>query len=319
MPSDHYLPQFYLRGFSSKVDPDFLWVYQKDREPFRSNIANLACENDYESVTLEDGTKDPKTYGGPLEILDSEAAPIFIKLSNHELLTKTEREVFSVFTAATITRVPAFRRDIYEKELLMQLIKGGLGQIASSDEKMKQSIADFEKETGQRIPEEISLEELRQYMLQGGGLVPNPDASLDAVPESVESAPFIFRMNWTFVKATDEIKFITTDNPVIKHGSHSIDNTEVEVTFPISKELAFWATWKGDHKQVYSQAKNIYVRKLNSQTITVARRFVYGTERSGSLQSLVNKRIGINYNKSLDITRKKIQQNAERVFSEEEF
>jgi hypothetical protein len=319
MPNDHYLPRFYLRGFCSEADAEFLWVYQKEREPFRSNIANLACETDYESVTLEDGTKDSEMYGGPLQILDSEAAPIFLKLSNHELLTKTEREVFAVFIAATIARVPAFRRDIYEKELLTQLIKHGLRQVAASDVKMKQAIADFEKETGRVIPEEISVEELRQYMLEGGGVVPNPDASLDAVPESVESAPFIFRMNWTFVKATDEIKFITTDNPVIKHGSHSIDNPEVEITFPISKDLAFCATWKGDHKQVYAQAKNIFVRKLNSQTITVARRFVYGTGRSDVLQSLVNKRLGTNYHKSLDITRKRIQQNAARVFSEEEF
>jgi hypothetical protein len=42
---DHYIPQFYLKGFTEKKDVDSLWVYKKNGIPFKASIRKIAQEN----------------------------------------------------------------------------------------------------------------------------------------------------------------------------------------------------------------------------------------------------------------------------------
>ena len=51
----HYLPQFYLRGFSRE---DRLWVYDRYKNEYRNQTPkNIAVERDYYTVTDENGGK----------------------------------------------------------------------------------------------------------------------------------------------------------------------------------------------------------------------------------------------------------------------
>ncbi len=65
-------------------------------------------------------------------------------------------------------------------------------------------------------------------------------------------APIFCDMKWAFFKATDSDKFVISDNPLFRVdptfqagllSGMGLLNKNIEVTLPISKDLAFLGTW----------------------------------------------------------------------------
>jgi len=79
------------------------------------------------------------------------------------------------------------------------------------------------------------------------------------------------------------------------HDPHSfygvgLANKNVEVTLPLSSEVALFSSRQGHSG--YAQGKNAYVKDINKRTILAASRFVFVSEKSDTINKLVQKCIG---------------------------
>ncbi|MCK5214372.1 MAG: DUF4238 domain-containing protein [Candidatus Omnitrophica bacterium] len=67
----HYIPVFYLKGFTNKEG--ILYVYDKDRDPvFESSPEGIAYENHYFSFRTPEGQRDSETVENYIMTLERE-------------------------------------------------------------------------------------------------------------------------------------------------------------------------------------------------------------------------------------------------------
>jgi len=290
----HYLPEFYLRGF---VDPDnepYLWIYEKgDTEIRKASPKDAAVLRNYYSFTTPEGEKDSETFEDFLAEIETQVAPILQKIQAEESLEQAERQWFALFVALIMTRVPNWREN--SEKGFAQVIKKCNKVWAAHDEGFRTWVAGFETSTGKKI--NTSIEELQKTFLEERyDLKVNPQLSLDFILLAVKLSPVFYDMTWSFLKATDDYKFVTSDNPIHRRTSTpgpppfagvGLLNKNVELTLPISKDLAFLGSWK-DVKG-YVQLNNQMVREITRRTVLSASRFVFAPLRSQALNRLVQK------------------------------
>ncbi|GFP32830.1 hypothetical protein HKBW3S42_01137 [Candidatus Hakubella thermalkaliphila] len=156
-------------------------------------------------------------------------------------------------------------------------------------------IESFERDTGDRI--DMPKKELQKFILDGQyDIKVNPQFSLGMVTLAKDLAPIFYHMNWAFLEATDDYKFVTSDNPLFyfdpTHDARSfygvgLLNKNIEVTFPLSKDLMFLGTW--EKFDGYKQLNNRLVKEVNRGTVISALRFVFSSQYSDGLNRLVQK------------------------------
>ena len=110
----HYIPQFYLRGF---VDPScpqhqepYLWVYGRGCGRSRRRAPkNVAVEPHFYSVDTGSDSKDSRVED-LLSATESRASPIWTNLGEREReLSHEERNTIAIFVACMSARVPGVR------------------------------------------------------------------------------------------------------------------------------------------------------------------------------------------------------------------
>lgn len=277
-------------------NPPFVWVYKKDDGAIiKSSVKDTAVHRHYYSFKTQSGTRDSQTLEKRFSEIEGSTAKIFKKIVDQQSLSNEERSLFAFFLALILTRVPNFRDNI--ENATAQLMKRMSIIMASHKDHFETHIKNFERKTGEKI--EMPVEELRQYILKGeyDVKVGNPDYSLSFMFENAkEIAPIFYEMRWAFFETTNNQYFLTSDNPLYytdptyKPGSFygvGLLNKKIEVTFPVSKNLMFLATWEGPEGYLSSNQK---IRDIfNRRTIISAQNFVFAPENSTALSTLVQK------------------------------
>lgn len=290
----HYVPQFYLEGFVDPRNQPYIWVYEKGNSEIRKAKAeNIAFEKHYYSFTKPSGEKDTETFENAFADLESRAAPILEKIKKEEALSDQEKGLFSYFIAYSMTRVPNYRKNV--ERIAGKLMKRDMLTIASDPEGMRAKAEKLSKERSERMKELIDVflkrvsngeYEDRKYK----------EFSLDMMKLAKDFTPIIFEMNWAFLRATDEYKFVTSDNPLYyfdpTHDPRSFDGVglmddNLELYFPVSNDLMLLGTWK--RVKGYNQINNKLVRQINRNTVIFAQRFIFSSQRSKGLAILVEK------------------------------
>lgn len=291
----HYIPKFYLEGFIDPHNRPYLWVYEKGNEKIiKATSKDIAVEKHYFSFLMLDGERNSDTLENVMAEIEKNSAPVFRKIIGGQSLSKKDRAYFATFLAFMMVRVPNFRKNI--ENAIGELMKRINMVYASNRRGFEAMIKRYEKDTHKKI--NMPIEELRKWVLEGEyDIKANPEFALGMALSTTREVFSVFLgMKWTFVKATDEYKFLTGDNPLFycdpTHDPNSfygvgLLNKNVEVTFPISKDLALFASWKG--KEGYIQAKNKLVKDINRRTVLAALRFVFSSERSDGINKLVQK------------------------------
>lgn len=317
----HYIPQFYLDGFTD-LNNGHVWVYEKGNLNIRkAKTGNIAFQKHYYSFVTKEGNKDSETLENAFAEMEGKAAPVFQKIKKCERLGEQERAIFACFLAFSVVRVPKFRG--YVESDIAKSYKSLIKIGASHSGWLKSIMESVERDTR----EKINIEELQEYILHGSyNIKVNPQYSLKMFKLVEDLIPIFYGMKWTFLIATGDYKFVTSDNPLfwcdpthnpyihsIYHLVNAISlesfifyikklfswsnpvtpsrsvgllNKDVEVTFPISRDVAFLGTWKikgGD----YLKANNYMIKDLNYRTITSALRFVYSSQKSDEVNALV--------------------------------
>jgi hypothetical protein len=166
---------------------------------------------------------------------------------------------------------------------------------ASTPELFEATINTFEEDLGEKI--DYPHEELRQFFLQGNFEInPHPERSLQHV--DAELAPIFYEMNWIFLKATDSFEFLMSDNPLVyfdpTHDPKSplgvgLLNKNIEVTFPLTKEIAFYGSWRKHMHEGALPSSHEMVKMINRRTVMSALRFVFASKKSSVIHGFVQK------------------------------
>jgi hypothetical protein len=104
-------------------------------------------------------------------------------------------------------------------------------------------------------------------------------------------------MTWQFVTPKlGEQLFVTSDNPVFHFEWMGIGKPMSEVTFPISKNIALWATWRTDLREDFVTVRTQFVKEINRRTLKIARNFVYSANAESWIANLLNNQEKIRLN-----------------------
>ena len=96
-------------------------------------------------------------------------------------------------------------------------------------------------------------------------------------------------MNWYFLCTTSD-HFLTNDDPVYTHRT-GMGLAQGEFTFPISKNIALWATKykKYSYDRSYQNATPRMVKEINRRTIQNATRFVFSSKKENWINQIMEK------------------------------
>jgi hypothetical protein len=298
----HYIPRFYLSGF---VDPEILtregkevlWVYEKQKPIRCSSPKNEARQRDFYTAT-QNGSRnvDVEIWFGKLE---NQVAPIIARLAKDgRHVTEREREWLALFIGTMQGRTPAGR---WQDENKIQPAVTQILKEAAADPSKFQS---FIKET-YHLPEseECTLEEIRQGILAGRSedISARHDFRLLSIIEvGKKVAQVLLEMNWQTIYSEAPSFFLTSDDPVV---SHTIDEQAnrlhlrmgvgapgVNIWFPLSRTVCLRINKSCESG--CGRWVSAGIRWVNKLAIMCADRWVYASERSAKLKSLVDKRGG---------------------------
>jgi hypothetical protein len=250
------------------------------------SLDHIAARNNYYTIDLEDGRK----YQGiekMFAILEGAAGTILEKLAaGQRQLSSEDREVFSAFLAFGWSRVPKFRSEVEESATV--LLNDYAQNLARDPSKFAQTVAKVEEETGSKLGD---WEKMREAILgKNIEVVARPELSLEIMALNFEFlAGMISGMRWSF-RETDSINpLVTSDNPVVLNnpsmleGEGPLTPAALEVTFPISPELLFVATWDG-HAGTGPMRPHL-ARQINKLMALAADKYIYS---STQIPAIVN-------------------------------
>jgi hypothetical protein len=294
----HFIPRFYLNGFTDPFDSEFLWIYDKQTgKIFKSKPINVGYRRHYHSYKDKDGVKDTNTFEEALSELESAVAPIIVKLKQFIMPNIEERQILSFFIHNMMTRVPNYRESV--EKAFAKHRKESLQKLAEHPNAFKRFVEKVERDKGFQSSEEI--EESRKYILNGDyDVIAKPEVSLGSIFLGAELfVSVLSEMNWNFIKSTERFTFITSDNPFIMqdpgidlnsiYRGVGLASRSTEVAFPIDKNIIFIGTWQKNLKEGFIQGSDQYIKLLNKVITIYATRQIYAYEKSKGLERWVKK------------------------------
>ncbi len=293
----HYIPQFYLKGFTDSKNEPYIWIYDKEHNGriIKSTAKDIAVKKHYFTFMTQDQEKDSETVENLLAVIETEAAAVFRKIHAGETITDIDKSTFAVFVASMMLRVPNFRNNVQSS--LSQVMKKLFIMMASNKEAFEKSVREYEQESGETFT--MPIEKLRQIQLDQNKydvIVDSQYALGMSLAMVKEMASILGAMEWTFLKATTEHKYICSDNPLfycdLSNDPRSLYGVglmskNIEVTIPLSRDVAAFGNWK--RGRGYIQANNAAVKDINRRTVSAALRFVFSPVKSDKLKEFVLK------------------------------
>lgn len=270
---DHYIPKYYLKQFADSTRKDSIWVFRNGNLPFITAIRKIAQEDEFYSNQVE------KLLANEVE---DPVKKIFNKIQERKSISQDEKISFAKYMMVMWKRVPRTKEWMKMK----------------SSEIMDPVFERFKKRLDElqlQNPEKTDFIEKQQKELQnlqvnkGDGLI--QDIWLSSIPPEKTPLPIeiLSKMTWRFMIAETENFFITSDNPLFFFPWMGIGKEESEVTFPITKDIALWASWRKDLREGFFQARNQMVKEVNRRTVFISTQFLFSPYSEEWITILANK------------------------------
>jgi hypothetical protein len=253
----------------------------------------VAVEKDYHTITTREGKRDFTGVENTVAALENIAAPVIQKLINGSSVDLVERQIFGVFAAQMLLRVPV-RRDA-AREMIASILKHFAKNWAANKESFHSDCRRFQIETGDTS--DLDPERLRKFMLGDDyEMTVNSSAALGANLSTMEMvANCLVRMEWVMVRRKGRFRFLTCDNPIFycdptippnSWRGVGLMNPGVEVSFPLSPEILAFGSYHRKPRSTVEATPEI-VRRFNQQTIDAAHRYIFACENSEKLQLFI--------------------------------
>lgn len=271
----HYIPRYYLHGFSTPTDNGLICVYDK-RNPIPRclPIKSVAQKRDYYTQATE------KYLAGEIE----KPAIIVIKKirEQQQMINPEEKEILSIYISIMMTRVPKHR------ERIDNAIPGIRDSVFA---KIEERLNIMEAEN--RIDLEVLRKRRAEMVLAKaeyeGGLPDDLYESMTQPTIRPRIAQVLNDMTWMFITRDGDQYLVTSDNPVFYFSNLGIGNPTSEVSFPITTDILLWATHRQDFREGYIGHSNRLFKEINKRTIANATRFVFASRPEEWITSVIGR------------------------------
>lgn len=206
----HYLPRFYLNGFTQDGN---LFIYDRNKNEYRSQTPiNTAVEKDFYSI-IDDTGKKNTSIESLLADVETKANKVIDKLNDGNDVTFQERIDLSLFIALLIGRTPEF--DATFKSLQDNLTRR-MGKMLFHSVEQTQKILNMHRGTESESDSTTAKEmydfvQSDKYDIEFGRV-----NTLDVMLHLGESlAKYFCQMNWIVFHTPKGTSFITTDSPLV--------------------------------------------------------------------------------------------------------
>jgi hypothetical protein len=277
----HYLPQFYLRKFTSRGQRNLLWDYDKDAGTVvASTPKKSAGETGYHSFESTSGTDNDTIEQRIKQDFEDPMVPVYEKIRHRQILDEREWRAFHLFAASIMVRVPNY---IANTQATMTTMYRRMFDIA------KMHDPEFRARC---VADGVPIEALEAASVKTATRSAALTMSLATV---LGPAEMFCQMQWRFLHSPVDMPFVTSDNPVFycdpehKPGFFQgvgLANKTIEVTFPLTRTICALGTWQ-ESKQVHQDVGIEVVDLINPRTVGASLRFAYGSEKSDRLLDLV--------------------------------
>lgn len=269
----HYVPRYYLSGFTQDSTPPLIWVYEKGSiKVFATQVENVACEtyyfpNDFENYLANE--------------IEAPANNILRKIKEKKIITAKDKIILSNYITVLWKRVPEGKRRLNEKapKISSDIKKGLFKKIENLKIKYPSKANLLEK---RRLEAQDILEKFKNK--------PPEDIWRSVIPpeKTPRATSILSQMTWRFFMCKEPNAFITSDNPVFFFKDIGIGKIYSELTFPISSYITLWATWR-PIDEGYFPANNHVVKEINRRTASEATRYIYFSKKRDWIITLANK------------------------------
>lgn len=280
---NHYLPQFYLEAFLSKVEPRVFWVFDKKGGPPRPQTPiNTGVEGHLYNIEMPDGSIDDSFERQVFAPVEALSKPLIARLQEPGArMSPDDAQVLATFLGFMATRVPRTINAV--QEIGGAIAIHMLQDLAEKPERLRRALTELQEQG--KLDKDITLDQARELLENAEKGVEYSMDRKAAMGMALLTAQEIHRdlldMKWSLFEAPRGFQFLTGDMPLVCFVP-SPDGTAlfgagsglraVEVTFPISPEKCLFLSRgiERGHCQIH---KN-YVMELNRRTAWAAERFI---------------------------------------------
>lgn len=258
----HYLPQFYLSGFTTTGEPDgqLSLIGLKDGRRWRGTPNTVGHQRDFYRVEGVPGI-EPNDLERGFADFEGRAAKVIRSISAKDQLPD-DSDDFSFLinlVALMLARVPR-TRDVFSKPL--REVSEMLAQIMGLDEE-DQTVREM-LATGAYTIEVSQAYQLKQLL-----------RIVDIV------LPVLAQRLWSLMIVPDDVDFVTSDCPVAlvwtiprppSPFGPGFGMAGTDVTFPLTRRLALLGRFEGPAETI--RASRLQVANINARTCSYGGRFV---------------------------------------------
>jgi hypothetical protein len=275
----HYVPQYYLRGFCRDLGRN-IWVYDKqEARRFPTQVKSIAniC-----------GLYPPELEKYLSEKIEGPANQVLEKVRNRETLTPTEKILLSSYLAVMWKRIPSGKGRLKEQAPgiaagLRETLHRELDEAVKKDPS-KEGLARRRRAEVDEILDRYSREPPEDIWHQ---VIP-----AERTPRMIMG---IAAMTWRFFTFDEKPAFLTGDNPVFFFSHLGVGRAESELSFPISSHVKLWATRRVDLAEGYFPTTIAIVKEMNRRIASNTERYVFHQrEEDWILPFLAKKRWRLN-------------------------
>lgn len=308
----HYLPQFYVAGFTNKEGNVFVLEHETGvvnkqskngtfhkRKFYTVDFSKYPKRNPEsaqrikESLGIENvDTSNVKEYPDMIEDLLGESetisAPIIKKLIAKEKLTSTERIELSTFIAFMYTRNPTFHEFVtgVEKKMTEKEVQ----HIFSSKEKIKELYKKMHEEDG--YDKKINIDELFKFVQEKryGINIPKESNIEVMLMGATIIDRILYNKTWFVVEAPTKTSFVSNDNPVFldhprlyEKSAYGVgfETPGVKVVFPLSKEcLLIMKNTSEGAITIHDKVDKKKTKELNKMIFARSGDYVFGRDEA---------------------------------------
>lgn len=279
----HYLPQFYLKGFTKEENKGKLFVFDKNIcNQWLSLPKNIAYENDlYKMEKDEDISADEDSLEQSFAEFESMVAPIIKEMEERKIIPKGEDFILLInFIALIHCRLPSVNEQSIRP--LLDNAKKQLEMVASNKDLYESII----KSEG--IECKYNYDEMKEFLTSDRYAVEaEQNSKMKMLIDQIDKAiPLLLGRKWSLLLCDDDLGgFICSDNPVVQISlfelpsciSRELEIRCTEITIPLSKNMAMIG--KIDFEEEYGFIKPRLLAEINKRTLNNSVRFLYSSSK----------------------------------------
>lgn len=274
----HYIPQYYLSRFANSAGT--ICVYEKgSQRVFCAGTRRVASETGYYSDETEQYLAN--AVEGP-------ANRVIKRIRERQTVSTRDKVDLSKYMVVMLKRVPRGkeRTEAKSPEVLGGLLKNLDNELTNllNQYPDREQIEERRKEAKQ-LRERIETDpDFKSDLVRDAWLKTLPP---DMTPKTLKALSL---MTWRFLTFDKGPAFLTSDNPVFFFTKIGIGNERSEVTFPISRNVVLWATWRRESEEGYYRARKSQIHQINRRTVSIATRYVFHSDEADWVIRLVNRK-----------------------------